>query len=354
MANLEATLKLDMNRIWDSLKKPEIFTKVGIEEVFQFEFAFLPHKILKSDEFLQGTKRLAKKFLDPEDPEGLLKKKSEKIVPSDGLAFYAQAIWDKILNNKDLDLPSQQELLAQYRCDEISSISFQKFIKNSEIHASTIGNGKIVDSFAKKFSTLQSSCLEDFDNHANRYSESVFQRKYEDLKIKIEEYIHSIFLEQLSLINSESLQLFDSELKERLGKEKSPTARSYRLCLEDALEQALNFFVSNAQSICSHIKNYILTILASVLSEWKYEKHQNELLCVLGKKVLAAKKIELAGRIKSILVEFRTKFSESLSNIFSDPGDNFPRDILSEYEELKEEAEELLKIDMTGVPSLFW
>lgn len=26
------------------------------------------------------------------------------------------------MSNKDLDLPTQQELLAQYRCDEIASV----------------------------------------------------------------------------------------------------------------------------------------------------------------------------------------------------------------------------------------
>jgi hypothetical protein len=36
--------------------------------------------------------------------------------------MYASSIWDTVLTNKDLDLPTQQELLAQYRCDEISSV----------------------------------------------------------------------------------------------------------------------------------------------------------------------------------------------------------------------------------------
>lgn len=28
------------------------------------------------------------------------------------------------MSNKDLDLPTQQELLAQYRCDEIANVSW--------------------------------------------------------------------------------------------------------------------------------------------------------------------------------------------------------------------------------------
>lgn len=45
-----------------------------------------------------------------------------KRIPADGYNMYASSIWDKVLTNKDLDLPTQQELLAQYRCDEISNV----------------------------------------------------------------------------------------------------------------------------------------------------------------------------------------------------------------------------------------
>lgn len=31
------------------------------------------------------------------------------------------------MTNKDLDLPTQQELLAQFRCDEIAVIAFNQF-----------------------------------------------------------------------------------------------------------------------------------------------------------------------------------------------------------------------------------
>ena len=52
---------------------------------------------------------------------------------------------EAVVSNKDLDLPTQQELLAQFRCDEIASTSFKLF---AETIATTIppsqGTGKIV------------------------------------------------------------------------------------------------------------------------------------------------------------------------------------------------------------------
>ena len=41
-------------------------------------------------------------------------------IPADGFSVYAEGVWDQIVHNKDLDLPTQQELLAQFRCDEIA------------------------------------------------------------------------------------------------------------------------------------------------------------------------------------------------------------------------------------------
>ena len=34
--------------------------------------------------------------------------------------IYAKGIWEQIVNNRDLDLPTQQQLLSKFQCDEIS------------------------------------------------------------------------------------------------------------------------------------------------------------------------------------------------------------------------------------------
>ncbi len=63
------------------------------------------------------------RFNDPKNPDFVFRPEYHKRIPADGYNMYAASIWDKVLTNKDLDLPTQQELLAQYRCDEISSVS---------------------------------------------------------------------------------------------------------------------------------------------------------------------------------------------------------------------------------------
>ena len=47
--------------------------------------------------------------------------------------------------NKDLDLPTQQELLAQFRCDEIASVALEEFSVQAKSQRKPVESGKVVD-----------------------------------------------------------------------------------------------------------------------------------------------------------------------------------------------------------------
>jgi hypothetical protein len=64
------------------------------------------------------------RFSNPSDPNFVFHPQYHKRIPADGFHVYASGIWEQIMSNKDLDLPTQQELLAQYRCDEIANVSW--------------------------------------------------------------------------------------------------------------------------------------------------------------------------------------------------------------------------------------
>ena len=47
--------------------------------------------------------------------------------------------------NKDIDLPTRQELLAQFRCDEISSAALAGFLEQTKLQQKRIEAGHVVD-----------------------------------------------------------------------------------------------------------------------------------------------------------------------------------------------------------------
>lgn len=121
--NLSNVLVEDLKQIWDSVKKPEAAAAKQLEEGFDIQFAFLPHKILQPDEFDSEVRLLRNRFEDPLCQDYIFStNQEENCVVARDLPVYADGIWRKIELNKDLDLPTERELLAQYRCDEISNV----------------------------------------------------------------------------------------------------------------------------------------------------------------------------------------------------------------------------------------
>ena len=52
---------------------------------------------------------------------------------------------EQVQTNKDLDLPTQQELLAQFRCDEISAAALAEFTEQAKPQRRPIEAGKVVE-----------------------------------------------------------------------------------------------------------------------------------------------------------------------------------------------------------------
>lgn len=59
------------------------------------------------------------------------------------------SLQEQVQSNKDLDLPTQQELLAQFRCDEISSAALADFNEQSKSQRRPIEAGHVVEGLGK-------------------------------------------------------------------------------------------------------------------------------------------------------------------------------------------------------------
>jgi hypothetical protein len=61
------------------------------------------------------------------------------------MAITLRGSQEAVVSNKDLDLPTQQELLAQFRCDEIASASFDLFSESVQKIPVSQGTGQILE-----------------------------------------------------------------------------------------------------------------------------------------------------------------------------------------------------------------
>ena len=63
------------------------------------------------------------------------------------------------MTNKDLDLPTQQELIAQFRCDEIATVAFTAFLEVAKLFGTSSGMGKIVKGLGADMEAARAGAL---------------------------------------------------------------------------------------------------------------------------------------------------------------------------------------------------
>ena len=193
-----------MTNIWTSLSKPPGLEKSRIEDYFDFAFAALPHKILQPGPFLTEVGKLGTRFrvghraskghgqLDQELEGGVFLPEYHRRIPADGFSVYAEGVWDQIVNNKDLDLPTQQELLAQFRCDEISRevlVAFDEAISPlEEKQAEGVNSGKptVLKNLGSLGKSARVKSTKAFETEASRYHKGVYTKKRLELEGKID------------------------------------------------------------------------------------------------------------------------------------------------------------------------
>ncbi|EPZ33991.1 RHD3/Sey1 domain-containing protein, partial [Rozella allomycis CSF55] len=249
LINLENTLRSDLDRIWRGLSKPEMFREAEITDLFDLKFVGLAHKRLQANKFNEDVLNLKQWFFNKQDAKYLMNKEYKNDIPSDGFSKYADAIWEKIVSNKDLDLPTQQELLAQYRCDEIMNNSLSIFTR--VCHAKrNILEEEIIEDFKEEFEIDKNKCIEEFKSSAHRYKEEIYRKKLLELEEKINENISSLFLIQQKHLIKKYLNLFNLKFTTNLKSEgflsssnlaKNESLNEYKKSLEKSVLNFMNF-----------------------------------------------------------------------------------------------------------------
>lgn len=225
--NLKRTLVQDLQRIWAGLNKPPGLEKSKIEDYFDFAFSALPHKILQPERFVSEVAKLGTRFreghrdprrdafkADQEIEGGVFLPEYHRRIPADGFSIYAEQVWTQIVNNKDLDLPTQQELMAQFRCDEISRevmVGFDEAIvpfENKQAAGVQAGVPEVLGGLGAAIRAGRMKTLKNFETEASRYHKGVYARKKTELEGKLDGRLKVLFQGQLSAAHKAGVREF--------------------------------------------------------------------------------------------------------------------------------------------------
>ncbi|KAG2179969.1 hypothetical protein INT43_003756 [Umbelopsis isabellina] len=316
LANLSNTLQADLEKIWAGLSKPEGLEDCKIQDYFDFMYTGLPHKVLMPEKFDTEVDQLRSRFMDPKDANYVFLPHYHKRIPADGFHVYASGIWEQIMSNKDLDLPTQQELLAQYRCDEIANAASEIFIDTvSVLKVPILDKGQLVQDLGPQMTEARSQALKSFDKEASRYHAGVYEKKRFDLLKKLNAQLSVYFVGQLRNLHKSAVIMFQDSIKSELKK----PSYNFADVVDNATRNSEKHFKEGAQSI----------ILPD--TDWSYDSEFDQLQDDFAELSAQARSDEIKKMTKMLEKQVEGDLTEPTSIALNNPSSEMWHKILTVY-----------------------
>ncbi|XP_054790256.1 protein ROOT HAIR DEFECTIVE 3-like isoform X1 [Prosopis cineraria] len=236
LENLEPVLREDIQKIWDSVPKPQAHKETPLSEFFNVEVVALSSYEEKEEQFKEQVASLRQQFHHSIAPGGLAGDR-RGVVPASGFSFSAQQIWRVIKENKDLDLPAHKVMVATVRCEEIANEKYAAFTTNEEWCQleEAVQSGPI-PGFGKRLNSILNNCLSEYDIEATYFDEGVRSAKQKQLQEKLLQLVQPAFQSALGHIRSGTFDKFKEAFDKALngGDGFSAAAKN---CVESCMAQ---------------------------------------------------------------------------------------------------------------------
>lgn len=194
--------------------------------------------------------------LDQELEGGVFLPEYHRRIPADGFSVYAEGVWDQIVNNKDLDLPTQQELLAQFRCDEISRevlVAFDEAIlplEEKQAESVSLGKLTVLKDLGTMGKAARVKSIKAFESEASRYHKGVYTKKRMELEGKIDTRLKALYQGQLAAAHKSGVASFSDAVSGAVkAGQKKGASYEFADIVEREKKIALKRFETEAKSL---------------------------------------------------------------------------------------------------------
>eukprot|EP01112_Ceratiomyxa_fruticulosa_P009265 TRINITY_DN2415_c0_g1_i1.p1 TRINITY_DN2415_c0_g1~~TRINITY_DN2415_c0_g1_i1.p1 ORF type:complete len:795 (+),score=167.01 TRINITY_DN2415_c0_g1_i1:263-2647(+) len=330
----------DMEDIWKGISKPPDFVNSAFLDFFDVDFAPLPHKVYQPEQFLKEVSELKERFTKSHS-KTVLRQDYSKDIPADGFYQFANNIWKVIKANKDLDLPTQKEMLAMYRCEEIAEHSFKLFLEEL-IPLKKEVEENIIENFSVKAQTLLNNCLSEYESIASRYHPETSARRKSQLSERVVSDLFEVFTVQLSKISIKSMELFQnlcttafpddngSQSSSSIGQVAVDEVPFYKKAKE-VNGKTMMFFLDNAKA--SLLPN----------SDWTYKEEYDKLIKSVDKEITRLRKAHIAKTVEDVKTFIENLLVPGVSKATDKADPQMWNQIRSLYRNALESGEDELK-----------
>jgi hypothetical protein len=103
-----------------------------------------------------------------------------KAVPVDGLSYFIDTTWDIIKHQKELNLPDQREMVAQYRCNEIKDEAMD-LVKDQITALDSKSRSSPISDFPEQCMALLKICVNHYKEEAVQYKGEVYDKVMKEI-----------------------------------------------------------------------------------------------------------------------------------------------------------------------------
>lgn len=318
LSNLADSLRSDLNHIWQEMTKPEGCENEEIQSYFDLDFFSIAHKHFQSEEFAKNIRQLGDRF---SSEDSLFRPKYHRGIPIDAWAVYSRQIWEQIELNKDLDLPTQQILVARFRCDEISAEVYKEFY--DVFNQINFKNIKSDEDIAEKMKSVRSDALSAYDEQASRYQNSVFEERKKKLEDKIDAKLFEVQSERLDAVSKALIADFEQN--------------ALKLKRKSSKDGDVHFgeILDSSNSKCMEAFTRVISIY-KMSNGVTFSKQLDDFKVTLHKSGLELKMKERERLVSKITKKFQLRFKEKVIIILSNPSTDSWDKILAYFHELED------------------
>lgn len=185
-----------------------------------------------------------------------------------------------IKDNKELNIPSQKEMLAIYRCDEISKEIYGQFSEELQLLKAKIQEDSSV--FGQQGEELLTKVLQLFESSASKYHRAVFLQKEEDLKERVLRDLYSLFLDIVSKLRNSSIEEFDKSFAAFIPAEDNKLSKDFDHMSQSLREKQVSLFREKASK----------SILESALN-WSFDEELRTLSLHIERTVESGRAVQI-------------------------------------------------------------
>lgn len=168
-------------------------------------------------------------------------------VPIDGLSIFLEQTWNTIRSQKELNLPDQREMVANYRCNEIKQEALDKVgpaLQSLKMNS----NSNLVPGFKEECEKIIKESVDYYDAEAYQYQKEVFGKIRQQIEDQIFKDLLLCFDSQLKILEARYLETFKASMKSAFKKDVAND--DFHAVTEQYKEKAAAGFAAESRKLC--------------------------------------------------------------------------------------------------------